>query len=396
MIELLALLLPVAAASGWLAASSHFQRKESGRSHSQSASHTPSDSVYVKGLNYFLNEKPERALEIFEKSGVPQANQTESRIALGNLFRRTGEVERAIDIHRGLLSEPSLSEEQHGQAVFELGMDFMRAGLFDRAENIFGALKSDRVYGQSAIQQLLQIYQHEKEWQKAIECARELKTSGKLRRGETVAQFYCELAEAAIRNHDLNLARNYIEIALDEPDGCLRVELVATKIEIREGNFKKALNILNSIESQDKRYLEPIADLMRECYRNIGNLSDQIDSLSKLDRSNSSPDLISAISRLIHERDGISAAQRFLMGKLEQNPSLKCMHDLVVLLSIEPPRDSKSIFRDLRDISSRLICDDPKYRCVQCGFQGLEFHWRCPSCHHWETLISMRGTALRR
>jgi lipopolysaccharide assembly protein B len=385
LLEILALLLPVAAASGWFAASRHFSRKNSGRP----VENQSTDSAVVKGLNYYLNEKSEHALEIFAEIIKRQSNPTESQIALGNLFRRNGEVERAIDIHQKLLSEPSLSEEQHAQAIFELGMDFMRAGLFDRAENIFVELTDDRLYGQSSLQQLLQIYQHEREWLKAIECARKLRSVGKLRRGETVSQFFCEMAETAIKKRDYVRARRHLASAQNEGETCVRASLIGARIEILEERYEEALGILKSIELGDSKYLGPVVELMFECYRLLGNSAEQIENLQEFYHRNPSEELITHISKLIQERDGVSAAQQFMIKEIRSRPSLRGLHELLALFSIKPPSDGKSMLVELREITGHLLCDSPKYRCVQCGFSGYELHWRCPSCHHWESVVAI-------
>lgn len=383
MLELIALLLPVAAASGWLAASRNLRRKDSVRRPERKFP----DPVYVKGLNYLLNEKSEQTFEFIDDIVDQQRNPAKSQLVLGNLFRRMGEVERAIDIHQGLLSEPSLTEEQHGQAIFELGMDFMRAGLFGRAENIFIELKNDRLFGESSNQQLLQIYQHEKEWLKAIECARKLKLLGKLRRGETISQFFCEMVEASLKDNDFVLARRHVEDALNERDGCVRANLLFAKIEIQQGRYDEALRILKTIGSQDSKTIGQFVGLLTECYQNLGKLSEQIESLKKLHGQFPGGAFVSRISKLIQQRDGVAAAQQFMLSEIRINPSLEGLHHLVALLFIMPPSDSKFVFSELREISSRLLNDSPKYRCVQCGFSGIELHWRCPSCHHWETVV---------
>lgn len=382
MLELFALLLPVAAASGWLAASHHYQRKNALLFTKPNSSRT----VLVKGLNYYLNEKSGQVYDTYSDIFSQHANPTESRIALGNLFRQNGEVERAIEIHQALLSECSLSEEQHARAIFELGMDFMRSGLFDRAEGIFLELKNDRLFGQSANQQLLQIYQQEKEWLKAIDCTRSLRACGKLRRGETVAHFYCELAEEAIRNSNLDLAKSYLTRAFDEGHS-VRASLLAARIAILQGCFQEALAILKCSAFQNTNYLEQVVDLMMECYRQLGNLSEQIESLKELHTISPTGELIPIISRLIQERDGVVTAQHFLLDEIRKTPSVQGLRVLMDLLYIDPPNEIKSILGELRQISTHLVREAPKYRCMQCGFSGMELHWRCPSCHHWESLV---------
>ena len=165
--NLLWLLLPLAAASGWLGA-----RIEQKRRARRNAFDLP--SAYFKGLNFLLNEQPDKAIEVFTQVLEVNSETVETHLALGNLFRRRGEVERAIRIHQNLIARPTLDREQRSHALLELGQDYLKAGLFDRAENLFLELAEIRLHSEQALRLLLRIYQQEKEWGKAISSARKL------------------------------------------------------------------------------------------------------------------------------------------------------------------------------------------------------------------------------
>jgi lipopolysaccharide biosynthesis regulator YciM len=378
LLEFIAFLLPVAAASGWLAASRYYRKNL----HRLDA--LRSKRIRAKGPNYSLNEKIQSTLELAIETSETGEKSTESRIALGNLFRRSGEVERAIDLHQSLLGDPLLSEEQHGQAVFELGMDFMRAGLFDRAETIFVELKKDPSCHDSALQQLLQIYQHEKDWLNAIECTKALKLSGKLRRGESISQFYCEMVQEAFSADNPVLANRLLVKALAE-DPCPRASLLSAEMAISEHRYQDALNILRPIPTNDSRYVTQVVELMTECFQNNENISELIDAVGQMHADHPSGEIIPLVSGIVRKKQGVVAASRFVLGLLRVRPSLRGLHEFLVLIADLPEKEAKLHLHDLSDISSQLASCHPSYRCVQCGFTGSELHWRCPGCHHWET-----------
>ncbi len=379
MLEILALLLPVAAASGWLAAN-----KSNRRAHESNVSKlSHGKTTKFRGLNYRLNEQPANKLVNLTQVGGEAA---ESQIALGNLFRRNGEVERAISIHQDLITESSLNEEQHGQALFELGMDYLRAGLFDRAEQIFAELTEDSVNGESATQQLLQIYQHEKDWNKAIRCAEKLKQIGKIKRGENIAHFYCELAENALTAGQIENALAWIKKAETADRSCVRTSLVLADIQIFQGFYRDALDTLQRVENQNPEYISEVVVPMMKCYNFLGNISEQIDRLNRLHQRYPILEITRVLVGLIRERDGLDAAISFMSTQVKRDPTLSGLHGLIDLLLDQSQDSSKQLLQDLKGITNTLLKEKPAYCCTQCGFRGAELHWRCPSCHHWETI----------
>lgn len=379
MLELLALLLPVAAASGWFVAIRHYRRL-----HNPDLSNsTAGKSAKIRGLNYRLNEK---LVSGYEEIDATVGEAAASQIALGNLFRRNGEVERAIKLHQELIKEASLNEEQHGQALFELGMDYLRAGLFDRAEHIFVELTEDSVYGESAVQQLLQIYQHEKDWHKAIECTNKLRSIGKIKRGESIAHFYCELAQEALNSKDIKAATFYIKETVATDSSCARASLVFADIQIHQRLYREALKTLQRVEIQNPAFIPETISPMMECYKYLGNISEQIEHLSDLQRRHPLHEITAVLVTLIRERDGIDAAIDFMSAQVKRCPSLRGLHNFIVLLLEQPQIACQDTFEELKSATSLLLNENSGYRCTQCGFSGAELHWRCPSCHHWETI----------
>ncbi|MCK7576992.1 MAG: tetratricopeptide repeat protein [Chromatiales bacterium] len=255
--------LPVAAASGWYAAIRYYKKKY--------LTNRPQDlrQVYVRGLNYLLSEKTDQAIDTFAHLLVSDIETIETHIALGNLFRRRGEIERAIEIHEKLIDQDDLECGTAASAHFELGRDYLHAGLFDRAEGILSNLTDHPSYRKAALQQLLLIYQQEKEWQKAMECARELKSMGKVLRGETAAQFLCEMAEEALQQGLAGDGITYLQRALREDPRCIRATLLTARIQMRSGRFDQALRTLKKVESQDSAYIPEILEPLGVCHERL-------------------------------------------------------------------------------------------------------------------------------
>ncbi|RMG28013.1 MAG: lipopolysaccharide assembly protein LapB, partial [Gammaproteobacteria bacterium] len=247
MLELLWLLLPVAAASGWWAA-----RRAGSRPSGTSPPCPDINSEYFRGLNYLLDEQPDKAIEVFIRMVEVDNETVETHLALGNLFRRRGEVDRAIRIHQNLIARPTLDAEQRGQALLELGQDYMRAGLLDRAEGILREVDEKfPAFSLRALRLLLELYQQEKEWDKAIEVARRLERREKGGHAAEIAQFFCERAEAALAAGDLGTAQHYVREALTVEHECARALLLQGRLLLETGQPRQALRALRRIGEQD-------------------------------------------------------------------------------------------------------------------------------------------------
>jgi len=221
---LLWLLLPVAAASGWLVA----QRGKSFLS-----------PDYFKGLNYLLNEEPDKAIDVFIKLIDVDSDTVETHLALGLLFRRRGEVNRAIRIHQNLIARTTLNPQQRSLALFELAHDYRHAGLLDRAEDLFRELAISGKYQVLALRQLLEIYQQEQDWNKAINIAQKLVVFDN-KQMHTIAQYYCELAEDYRQKGQNDAALEAIENALKADQNCVRASLIEGQLALQRDSREQA------------------------------------------------------------------------------------------------------------------------------------------------------------
>jgi len=372
MIEWLFFLLPIAALSGWLLARKYY--KNSLRS--QTAVVSPD---YFQGLNYLLNEQPDKAIEVFVRLLEVNSETVDTHLALANLFRRRGEIDRAIRIHQNLIARPHLPAAQRTQALVELGLDYMNAGVLDRAEQLFLDLINKPSPPTEAFQQLLRIYQQEKAWQKAIEMALKVQSQSQQNMGVLIAQFYCELAEQQVKLSNFNVSA-LLKSAHSHDHNCVRATLLEAKLYIQAGHFRKASKSLLRIEKQDHRYIQEALPLLLDCYLQMNNLKVFNDWLESL--LIKYPNMTSArlmLTQVILLQQGSQAAQDYLYPQLREHPSVEGLHRLISLGEQANPM----LVPLIKGITDTLVRRGNRYTCQSCGFAGKSMHWQCPGCKQW-------------
>ena len=382
-LELLWLLLPVAAASGWWAG--WRMRKP----HGGSASRYHPD--YFKGLNYLLNEQQDKALEVFIRLVQVDSETVETHLALGNLFRRRGEVDRAIRIHQNLIARPSLEPAQRHQALFELAQDYLSAGLLDRAETLFRELLNSTPQTNAACRHLLEIYEREQEWEKGIEIAQRLKrTARNEKSNEVIAHYYCELVERALINSDEKCAKAYLRKALDVDIACSRAHILDAQIARDNGKTRQAIKAYEYIQARDPELLPEVIEPLLECL--AATKPQQLDEYIKdLERRNNSYSVIRAVTDLLRTTEGDESAQGFFKTQLLRRPSLRGLRDWVQSEWARAEGETRDRIEVVLDLLTKVIESKPTYRCHNCGFTGQGLHWQCPSCHKWNSVKPIVG-----
>jgi lipopolysaccharide biosynthesis regulator YciM len=384
MTELLLLLLgPIAAWGGWWFARVSSRQGEKRRSRALS-------NRYFQGLNYLLNEQPDKALQVFLKMAEVNRDTVETHLALGSLFRRRGEVDRAIRLHQNIISKRNLDEQQRTLALLELGEDYMRAGLFDRAERLFGELVEKEIQTPSALSNLLDIYQQEKEWEKALEIAARLEKLEPSGLGADMSHFCCELAEAGLADDAPETARKYLRGARRYDPESVRAEWVAAKIALHGGDRSQAMDCFERIAELDRDYLheilEPYFDAAGE-----GELAQR--ARAALQRWAEDYDGISVglkQAEFIQAEQGAGAAAAYLDGRLSRRPSVRGLQRLLELRGVDDAA-AGAPEAVIGAVTRGLLKAQPVYRCTHCGFSGHQHHWQCPSCRQWGTTRIIRG-----
>jgi lipopolysaccharide biosynthesis regulator YciM len=376
--ELLWLLLPVAAASGWMAA-----RRSERRSSEPKASGCDNHPAYFRGLNHLLNEEPDKAIDVFVEMLEVDSETVETHLALGNLFRRRGEVERSIRIHQNLIARPALTGEQRAEALLELGKDYMRAGLYDRAENLFKELRDSELRVIPALRNLRWIYQQEKDWEACLSVTEALQPLVDESLGIERAHYFCELAAAAVAVGQSVRAKDLLKAAVEADYGCVRALHMRADLAMQDDDFKTAILLYHEAAERDPEYLPEILPDLVEAYKRGGDIAGLRQYLDQLlaQRSGSSVDLIAV--NLVKETDGDAAAARLLGERVRQSPSLKGLLRLVELNARIPEHHAAEVLSGLHDHIQHLLEERPQYQCHKCGFAAKTLHWQCPCCRGW-------------
>ena len=373
------LLIPAAAAIGWLAGRRGGEIKGGARVSRLS-------NTYFRGLNYLLNEQQDKAIEIFLQIAEVDKDTVETQFALGHLFRRRGEVDRAIRLHQSLVARNGLSEEQKTRAVLALGEDYMRAGLLDRAETLFTDLVQMGVHAPQALRQLIAIYQAERDWHKAIEHAlRYEQTSGEPM-GKVIAHFHCELAEKARLENRNDKARERIAEAYSTDSHCVRAGVIEGRLELSEGNDAAAIRAFERVARHDIDYLPEIMAPLLACYERRGELARARGFLQEMIEHYPGISPVLALAQMIQRDEDVGAAQQFLARQLQQRPSVRGEAAFIDLSLENPANDADESLRTLKQITDQLVVRTNSYRCQRCGFGARAHHWQCPSCKQWGTI----------
>ncbi len=378
--SLLWLLLPVAALSGWLSAQHSLNPKK------QEKATQKLSPDYLQGLNYLLNEQPDKAVDIFIKLLTVDNDTVETHLALGALFRRRGEVNRAIRIHQNLIERKQLSCVQREQAVMELGRDYLRAGLLDRAEYLYHELIESSTFGVYACQQLLEIYQQEKDWQKAIKIAQKLDNSGLNDYKPMMAQFYCEQAHDYQQQQQLAKSQALLYKALEMDKRCVRANLLLGWMAIERQQFKLAIAFFQQIEQQNPHYLAEVVEPLHLCYRALQQQPTFIAYLHDVLQKQSNFVPIQPLVQFIKDQEGELPALAFVTEHLKKHPTLQGMAYFLNLTRAKAHANCQLDLNLLQQATLQLLKNNPDYQCEECGFAGKTLHWQCPRCKQWNTV----------
>lgn len=386
MLELLWLLLPVAAACGWWAG-----RRSARREGARETRPAGLSDEYFRGLNFLLNEQQDEAIEVFIRLVEVDSETIETHLALANLFRRRGEVDRAIRIHQNLIARPNISRDNRNLALLELARDYMRAGVLDRAEGLFSDLVRSNVHVVESSRRLLTIYEREREWDAAIETAQTLQRASGEPMGTVIAHYWCELADAERRVGNTKGARNLAAKALSADPKSVRASMIEGDLALEAGQYRQAVTAFRRVESQDAAFLPEVIDRLLEAMTKAGQpslLSAYIERLR--DRYNGFS-VVHAVTDLIRQREGEEAARSFFRDQMIKRPSLRGLREWVAMELEHASERSRPGTEVVLNMLERLVESKPIYQCHQCGYQGRILHWQCPSCRHWNTVKPIVG-----
>ncbi|QTF08558.1 lipopolysaccharide assembly protein LapB [Brenneria izadpanahii] len=385
MLELLFLLLPVAAAYGW-----YMGRRSAQQDKEQESNRLSRE--YVTGVNFLLSNQQDKAVELFLDMLKDDSNTFEAHLTLGNLFRSRGEVERAIRIHQALTESTSLTFEQRLLAVQQLGRDYTAAGLYDRAEEILKQLVDEEDFRRGALQQLLQIHQATSDWPNAIDVAETLVKMGEEQLRADIAHFYCEQALQAMSSDDLDKALALLKKGAAADKQCARVSIMLGRIYMAQQQYARAVDALQQVLDQDKELVSETLPMLQECYQHLQQPQAWAEFLTRCVEENSGATAELMLADIIEQQHGTEATEVYINRQLQRHPTMRVFHRLMDyhLNEAEDGRAKESLLV-LRDMVGEQIRTKPRYRCHKCGFTSQSLYWHCPSCRSWASIKPIRG-----
>ena len=382
MLELFFLLLPVAVAYGWYMGRRNLRQKQTSEQQQLSRD-------YFAGLNYLLSDESDKAVDLFISMLDVDDETIDTHLSLGSLFRKRGEVDRAIRIHQNLIARPSLLNEQRDLAMMELGKDFLAAGFYDRAEEIFLNLIQLDDHSEEAENQLISIYEMTKDWQKAIDIIRKLPRKRQQTLKPVLAHFYCQLAEEA-KDNSTKIAQ--LKHALKQDASCGRAMLALLKLYLAERKLNEAGQLLDQL-------IEQVPSLMVDALEDAQTLAEFTDDqqslkrrLSKAVENGAGASVIIALAKLLVNEGQIKSAESLILDNLYRHPTMRGFQYLMKLqLEQAEEGQAKESLAMLEKLVGQQIRSRPIYRCSECGFPSHTLYWHCPSCKNWGSIKHIKG-----
>ncbi|SRR5579883_1230236 len=342
---------------------------------------------YLVGLNFLLNEETDKAVDIFIKMLEVDSDTVETHLAVGKLFRRRGEVDRAIRIHQNLIARPQLERVYREQSLFELGQDYLSAGMLDRAERIFLELVNAKTHSARALQLLIDIYQQERDWENAVQAAMKYETVTRQNMQPVIAHYYCELAEVHFHKNQQDQALDYVEKALKSDKSCARASLLKAKILMAKQEYKLALRSLQQIKDQNPHYLSESIDLLASCYEKLKQEDELVAYLKALVEEYPRVPVVLILAERIRRWKGDKVAANFVADYVRRYPSLRGLYLFVNIYISTVEGQAKEDLHILQKLMRKVLASKPDYQCTSCGFSGKTLHWQCPGCKQWSTVM---------
>ncbi|GLR62691.1 lipopolysaccharide assembly protein LapB [Marinospirillum insulare] len=347
---------------------------------------------YFVGLNYLLNEQPDEAIETFIKALEVNSDTIETHIALGNLFRSRGESDKAVRVHQNLFARPSLTKEQAARVQLELARDFMAAGLLDRAERLLSELTGlNNATGKASQLLLVDLYEREKEWQKAIHTISPsmLKENHHLKKA--AAHYACELAAIQLGQKNFAPARKLLKQATAFDAACIRATLLMAQLELQSGSAKAAIRILLRLPEQDPNYIPVMLQTLVDAYQLLDQPKELVSTLEKLLAEHNYTSVMIHLAEVLRKKGRHQEALEKVDHYMLRQGSLKGVDYLINLYLDQARGDERAHLLTLRNLTSQLLEKKPEHQCNNCGFASKQLYWQCPKCREWGSIKPIIG-----
>ncbi len=335
--------------------------------------------AYFKGLSLLLNEQQDKAIDAFIEAVQNDPDTTELHFALGNLFRRRGEFERAVRVHQHLLQRADLPAMERQRAQHALAQDYLRAGLFDRAEQAFLAL-ADTPYEAEAQQALLTLHERARDWTRAIDVAARIEAAGGASLATRVAHYWCELAQAADERGQAEAAQQALQRARQADPAAARPLVMLGQRQARLAQPRQALATWDEL-----RRVHPASfALVAGDYAAAALAADRVEparqALAKALQEHPGFDVLRALARLQPQNPGDTRMR--LLALLAEQPTLSAALDLLADGSSALDGEARVVLQQAISAAARPL---QRYRCAACGFEARHWFWQCPGCLSWDS-----------
>ncbi|OGS92355.1 MAG: lipopolysaccharide assembly protein LapB [Gallionellales bacterium GWA2_60_18] len=339
---------------------------------------------YFQGLNFLLNEQQDKAIEAFIEVVKVDPQTVELHFALGSLFRRRGEIDRALRMHHNLVDRADLDNDKRQQAIFELAQDYLKAGILDRAESLFRELENT-TYAKPALEFLLELFQKEHDWIKAIGVAQRLAEVSGVPYGKQAAFFYCELAQEEVAGGDQDAAHKHLRQALESHPASVRATMMLGDMAAGEGRLDEAIGLWKNIEAQDAQYLPLVAERLLNAFQSMGREAEAIVLLRGYLQKYHSLDMMNVVFDGVLKNEGPAAAYKLVRDELQRNPTLLGLDKLLEARLLEVPLEHRADIELVKNLVHKRTRNLATYHCGHCGFKARQFYWHCPACHAWDS-----------
>jgi len=348
---------------------------------------------YFKGLNYLLNDESDKAIDVFIQLAETSQETFEPQLALGNLYRRKGEVDRAIKLHQALIAQAELPERYRTRALLAIGKDYMSAGLLDRAEVLFSELVEIEAHTPEALQSLVEIYQQEQDWLQAIKSASRFQSATNRNMQVPIGHYYCELADLALQQEDQEQAEKYLASALRVDERTVRAHMIQARMHMADEKWSAAIDSFRAAKDADATFTPLLIDDMVECYMRMDQGAAMEKELLQWIESYQGVSPVLALARYYAQQQDAAFATDFLTEQLQQRASFKGLNALIELNEdLLTLQDGKQDYLNvLKELIDKLLKNKPKLRCRKCGFGAKALHWQCPSCKNWGVVKPIYG-----
>ena len=368
--------LPLAFAIGWLA--SRFDMRQWRREQKDSP------RAYYKGLNLLLNEQHDKAIDAFIEAVQQDPDTSDLHFALGSLFRRRGEYERAVRVHQHLLQRADLPKAERDRAQYALAQDFLKAGLFDRAEQAFSQLHKT-AFDTEARLALLTLHERSRDWRAAVDVAQQLEQVGAASFAARISHHWCELALEADAKQDPDEAERALAQAREVAPQAARPLVLAGQRAFARGDHGQALSAWGSLLAADPRAFGLVVKEYAQCALVGGERSSALEQLRTLYARTPSTDVLAAMATL---DDNVSHQRERLVAHMREHPTLSAAQALLSLSPGAPLQGTETA--SLRDAMARAARPLQRYRCAACAFEAQHYFWQCPGCLSWDTYPPQR------